>query len=92
MLYVTTRLMRGIYSMLPVHLRVTILIVSYLISTIYHQPLLYGAYPPTLETSKFEAMVWRTGVFRRIVANERWKRQKLASPTRPVAKVGQILW
>ena len=36
-----TILTRGIYTMLQVHLRVTNLIEAYLISTIYHQHILY---------------------------------------------------
>ena len=39
--YVTNRLTRGIYFLLQVYLLVTILIETYLISTIYHQPLCY---------------------------------------------------
>ena len=38
--YVTTRLTRGTYSMLQVYLLVTILIETFQISKIYHQPLL----------------------------------------------------
>ena len=40
-LCVTTRVTRGIYSMSQVYLQVTILVETGLISTIYHQPLLY---------------------------------------------------